>query len=279
MGTSSLYKGPKTSLLLPSDYLDDSTDQGADGQDSQLQDGEDSNSSDEPHNSSVRTDAGAPSVSWGTAKSTMTKSYSGGSRKIRNAVRQYTKALGGHKNAAKQATSAKRVTSQVISFFSGSVSEIKSRIEDAGIRFDGRSTTDIFLDIRDALAPSPDTLEDSYVNTALNDTIADILSDKNINSSSIDDILNTDILERMTCGVIKYYIYTKLISQDTLGVVKHETNPTKIKKFEKNLMNCIEGFVKLAVPPILQDGMGRKELTNLVNELYETCYKLMEDMR
>lgn len=279
MGTSSLYKGPKKSYLLPSDYVDDSSEQRTDVQESAQQDGDNQNTPDDSQDSSIGTEVVTPSVSWGAAKRTMTKSYAGGSRQIRNAVKQYTKALGGHKNAARQATSAKRVTSQVISFFSGSASDIKSRIEEAGIRFEGRSTSDIFLDIRDLLAPSPDTLEDSYINKAVNDTIAEILSDNDIDSSSIDDVLNTDILERMTCGVIKYYIYEKLMSQDTLGVIKHETNPARIKKFEKTLMNCIDGFVMFAVPPILKDGMGRNELNNLVNELYEACYKSMEGTR
>lgn len=278
MGTSSLYKGPRTSVLLPPDYEDNSS-----GQDKTIQDNPPievtPNEGAAEENSSNGTLDASPSVTWGSAKSTMTKSYSGGSRQIRNAVKQYTKALGGHKNAARQAVSAKKVTSHVITFFSGSVADIKSHLEDAGIRFESRATSDIFLEIRDVLAPSPDTLEDSYANKAVNDTIAEIISEKDFDLTTIDDVLNADILERMVCGFIKNYIYEKLMGQDTLGVIKHETDPNKIKKFEKILMDCIDGFVMFSVPPILKDGMGRKELNVLVNELYETCYKTMEGMK
>lgn len=277
MGTSSLYKGPRTSVLLPPDYEDNSAQDGT-IQDNSPQDFVPNEGSPEGDNSNEAIDA-TPIVTWGSAKSTMTKSYSGGSRQIRNAVKQYTKALGGYKNAARQAVSAKRVTSNVISFFSGSVADIKTHLEDAGIKFEGRTTSDIFLEIRDVLAPSPDTLEDSYANKAVNDTIEEIISDKDFDIVAIDDVLNADILERMTCGFIKYYIYEKLMGQDTLGVVKHETDPSKIKKFEKILMDCIEGFVMFSVPPLLKDGMDKKEINVLVNELYETCYKTMEGMK
>ena len=81
----------------------------------------------------------------------MTKSYHGDIKQIRNAVKQYTKALGGHKNAARQASSAKSVTLHVISLFSGSAADIRYRIEESGIKFEGRTTSDIFLDIRDLI--------------------------------------------------------------------------------------------------------------------------------
>lgn len=276
MGTSSLYKGPKSSLLLPSDYVDELDDAILNNP---QQEGEGLSNANDSQENSTRTDLGAPSISWRSAKRIMTKSYSGDSGQIRNAVKHYTRALGGYKNAAKRATSARRVTSQVIGFFSGTVSEIKSRIEEAGIRFEGRSTSDVFLEIRDVLAPSPDTLEDSYANKALNDTFAEIISDKDFDLSTIDDVLNADILERMTCGIIKYYIYEKLMGQDTFGVLKHEKDPIKIKKFEKTLKDCIDGFVMFSVPPVLKDGMGKRDIVDLVNELFEISYKSMEGMK
>ena len=279
MGTSSLYKGPKTSVLLPSDYEDNSMGQDGTVQDNTQQEGDTTDKPNSQEDDSNRADVTVHSVTWGSAKSTMTKSYSGGTKQIRNAVKQYTKALGGHKNAARQATSAKRVTSHTISLFSGSVADIKSRIEESGIKFEGRTTSDIFLDIRDLLAPTPDTLENSYVNKAVNDTIAEIMSDKNFDITTIDDILNNEILERMVCGVIKYYIYEKLMGQDTLGVIKRETDPAKIKKFEKTLRDCIDGLVTGFVPSVLKEGLEKKEINTLVDELYEISYQAMEGMK
>ena len=279
MGTSSLYKGPKTSLLLPSDYEDNFSGQEEAGQENTPQEVETTDSSYDQENSSNGVDITVPIVTWGSAKSTMTKSYSSGSRQIRNAIKQYTRALGGHKNAARQATSAKRVTSHVISFFSGSVADIKARIEESGIKFEGRTTSEIFLDIRDLLAPTPDILENSYVNKAVNDTIAEIMSDEDFDIATIDDVLNKDILERMVCGIIKFYIYEKLMGQDTLGVIRRETDPAKIKKFENTLKDCIDGLVTGFVPSVLKEGLEKKEINTLVDELYEISYQAMESIK
>lgn len=279
MGTSSLYKGPKTSLLLPSDYEDNFSGQEEAGQENTPQEVETTDSSYDQENSSNGVDITVPIVTWGSAKSTMTKSYSFGSRQIHNAIKQYTRALGGHKNAARQATSAKRVTSHVISFFSGSVADIKARIEESGIKFEGRTTSEIFLDIRDLLAPTPDILENSYVNKAVNDTIAEIMSDEDFDIATIDDVLNKDILERMVCGIIKFYIYEKLMGQDTLGVIRRETDPAKIKKFENTLKDCIDGLVTGFVPSVLKEGLEKKEINTLVDELYEISYQAMESIK
>jgi hypothetical protein len=279
MGTSSLYKGPKASVLLPSDYEDNSLEQDGTPQNEFKQEGDTTDVLLDQEDSSNGADVLVPTVTWGGAKSTMTKSYSGGAEQIRNAVKQYTKALGGHKNAARQATSAKRVTSHVIRLFYGSVADIKSRIEERGIKFEGRTTSDIFLDIRDLLAPTPDTLENSYVNKAVNDTIAEIMSDENFNITTIDEVLNTDVLERMVCGIIKYYIYEKLMGQNTLGVIRSETDPSKIIKFEKTLRDCIDGLVSGFVPSVLKEGLVKKEINTLVDDLYEISYQAMEGMK
>ena len=279
MGTSSLYKGPKSSVLLPSDYEDKTSQQDETAQDNPQQHDDTTDNSNEHLNNPTESDVIAPVVTWGSAKRTMTKSYSGGSKQILNAVKQYTKALGGHKNAARQATSAKRVTSHAISFFLGNATDIKLRIEESGIQIEGRTTSDIFLDIRDLLAPTPDTLENSYVNKAVNDTIAEIILDEDFDITTIDEVLNNDILERMVCGIIKYYIYEKLMGQDTIGVLKNEKNPSKIKNFEKNLRDCIDGLVTGFVPSVLKDGLKKKEINTLVDELYDISYQAMEGMR
>jgi hypothetical protein len=279
MGTSSLYKGPKSSVLLPSDYEDHSLEQEGTAQDNSQQEVDSIDNPNSQEEDSSKAGIIVPCVTWGSAKSTMTKSYHGDIKQIRNAVKQYTKALGGHKNAARQASSAKRVTLHVISLFSGSAADIRSRIEESGIKFEGRTTSDIFLDIRDLLAPTPDTLENSYVNKAVNDTIAEIMSDNDFDITTIDDVLSTEILQRMVCGVIKYYIYEKLMGQDTLGVIKREKDPAKIKKFEKTLRDCIDGLVTGFVPPVLKEGLEKKEINTLVDELYEISYQAMEGMK
>ena len=75
MGTSSLYKGPKKTVLLPDDYTDDNfpnNDPLADD------------------DSSLRTE---PSITWQSAKGILTKSVGNGRSAVSHALSSYTKSL------------------------------------------------------------------------------------------------------------------------------------------------------------------------------------------
>lgn len=133
MGTSSIYKGPKKTILLPDDYSDDND----------LNDVSNSPSDEEANEQPQE----KPSVSWQSAKSGVTKSVGSDSRAVRHAMSSYTKALGGHRNAAKQSVQARKTTASIISFFSGTPSEVKHRLESEGISFEGKTTKEVFIEI------------------------------------------------------------------------------------------------------------------------------------
>lgn len=277
MGTSNLYKGPKSSVLLPSDYTDGQEDTSNTDNSNSESPIEDSTIDDELDDAAKAKEP-EKVQSWGSARSAMTRSASNnsGSNGIRKAVREYTKALGGHRNASRQASSARRVTASVISLFSGSSSEVKAKVKALGITFEGKSTTDVLLDIRDVLAPVPDQLEEGYVNKALNDTMSDILADAEFQVEDIDELFNAKLLEKMVCGFIKGYIYNKMIAQSTLGVLMKQDSVSNIARFEKELKNFIDGVVQATVPPMLHSGMEQKEISVLVNDLYDVTYQSME---
>ena len=259
MGTSSLYRGPKKTILLPDDYTDNNL------------------SNDSPVNDydlSLRTE---PSITWQSAKSILTKSVGNGRSAVRHALSSYTKSLGGYRNAAKSAVQARRVTSRIITIFTGTSAEIKAHLQAEGISFEGKTTEEVFLDIRDILAPTPNLLEDGYVNNAVTDAISDILKDTKVDIEQIDTVFNEELLSKLVCGTVTYYIYHKLISQATFGVLKNEKSLVKIQKFEKEAKLLIDGIVKGTIPDLLHSGISSKEVTTIVTEIFEECYKVMED--
>lgn len=265
MGTSSIYKGPKKTILLPDDYSDDNNSNEVSDSPS------DEKSNEQPQEK--------PSVTWQSAKSGVTKSVESDTRAVRNAMSSYTKALGGHRNAAKQSVQARKTTANIISFFSGSSSEIKHRLEAEGISFEGKTTKDIFFEIRDLLAPIPNTLEDSYVNKAVTDTISELMKDSNLEAEQIDNLLNQALLERLVCGTVKNYIYQKFISQATAGILKKDNSITDIHRFEKKAKAWIEGVVKSVIPKMLHNGVNPHDINNKVKAIYEGCYKIMENFK
>ena len=259
MGTSSLYRGPKKTILLPDDYTDNNL------------------SNDSPVNDydlSLRTE---PSITWQSAKSILTKSVGNGRSAVRHALSSYTKSLGGYRNAAKSAVQARRVTSRIITIFTGTSAEIKAHLQAEGISFEGKTTEEVFLDIRDILAPTPNLLEDGYVNNAVTDAISDILKDTKVDIEQIDTVFNEELLSKLVCGTVTYYIYRKLINQATLGILKNEKSLVKIQKFEKEAKLLIDGIVKGTIPDLLHSGISSKEVTTIVTEIFEECYKVMED--
>ena len=101
MGTSSIYKGPKKTILLPDDYSDDKDSNDVSNSPS------DEETKEQPQEK--------PSVTWQSAKSGVTKSVGSDARAVKNAMSSYTKALGGHKNATKQSVQARKTTASIIS--------------------------------------------------------------------------------------------------------------------------------------------------------------------
>lgn len=265
MGTSSIYKGPKKTILLPDDYSDDNNPNDV------FDTLSDEKSNEQPQEQ--------PTMTWQSAKSRVTKSVGSDTRAVRNAMSSYTKALGGHRNAAKQSVQARKTTANIISFFSGSPSEIKHRLESEGISFEGKTTKEIFFEIRDLLAPIPNTLEGSYVNKAVTDTISELMKDSNLETEQIDNLLNQELLEKLVCGTVKNYIYQKFISQATAGILKKGNSITDIHRFEKKAKSWIEGIVKSVIPKMLHSGVNPRDIDNKVKAIYEGCYKIMENFK
>lgn len=265
MGTSSIYKGPKKTILLPDDYSDDNNPNDV------FDTLSDEKSNEQPQEQ--------PTMTWQSAKSRVTKSVGSDTRAVRNAMSSYTKALGGHRNAAKQSVQARKTTANIISFFSGSPSEIKHRLESEGISFEGKTTKEIFFEKRDLLAPIPNTLEGSYVNKAVTDTISELMKDSNLETEQIDNLLNQELLEKLVCGTVKNYIYQKFISQATAGILKKDNSITDIHRFEKKAKSWIEGIVKSVIPKMLHSGVNPRDIDNKVKAIYEGCYKIMENFK
>lgn len=273
MGTSSLYSGPKSTLLLPHDYLEGLE---AETHDEATNAVGESGAVEDQNNDSYA-DGQKESHFWTDARRSMTHLAKSGAEYNRvKAVREYTKALGGHNNATRQASSARRATVGLIRLLSGSPSEIRSKIEGLGISFENKTVADVLFEIRDALAPVPSQLEESYVNKAMSDMVSAVLEDDEFNVEDIDVLFSKELLEKMTCELIKWYIYNKMIAQVTLGVLKIDDGISKIAKFEEDLKAFIDGIVRAVVPTILHSGVSSKDIESLVYDLYDITYQTME---
>jgi len=290
MGTSSLYGGPKKTPLLPSDYdpdrigipevpVGDSPDNPEYDADNPA---EINHQQDSPGNGETEgqedVQPAQPSVSWGTARGSMRKAMGNrSSGNVKSAIRNYTKALGGHTNATRQATKARKTAGVIYTYFAGTPEIIRKRLEDAGIRFDGRQTKEIFNDICGLLAPVPNDLEDSLANTALQETFADVAADDSIDLNQLESF-NEELLQRLVGGLLKHYIFDKLIMQSEQTALKNCERISDLRDLEIIIKKYIDGIVDSVVPDIVKSGLNPSDFNRAIETLFDISYQQMEEM-
>lgn len=275
MGTSNLYKGPKNTILLPSDYNPDEIPELSNSPENvpEQELPSDNPKENEPSESPIQP------VTWGTVRSSIRKAMNNRSRRnVTDAIRNYTKALGGHTNATRQAVKVRNAAGVLYSYFAGAPDVIRKRLEEVGIQFRDRTTKDIFRDICNFITPVPNDLEDSLVNIALQETFADVAADPNIDLSRLDSF-NEELLQRLIGGLMKHYIFDKLILQSEQTALKKCTSTTKLRELEKNIKYYIDGIVDSIIPKLVRTGMNPSDFNRALEALCDVSYKQMEELQ
>lgn len=284
MGTSNLYSGPKKSVLLPPDYQPNENTRSLLPTDGQQEEGEENeedgaNDSDQEEDTEQQEQKEqTASVPWSSVRRSFSHAMNNSSdRSVKSVIRKYTKALGGHTNASRQAKTAKRTAVGLLNYFTGTPDVIRARFEKAGIKFEGRPTKDILNDIFILLTPAPNDLEDSLANIALNETKADIIEDTSIDLNQL-EIFNEELLQRIVGNFLKHYIFDKLIMQSEQSALNKCDNPSKLKEIEKRIKTYIDGIVDGIVPKTVKSGMQTKNFRRVVDTLFDISYRQMEDL-
>ena len=196
----------------------------------------------------------------------------------KSAIRNYTKALGGHTNATRQAAKVRRTAGILYTYFAGAPESIRKRFEEAGVRFEGRATKDIFNDICGLIAPVPNDLEDSLTNKALRETFADVAADQSIDLNQL-ETFNEELLQRLVGGLIKHYIFDKLLLQSEQTALKNCEHVSDLRELEKSIKIYIDGIVDSVVPDIIKSGLNPANFNRALETLFDISYQQMEELR
>ena len=268
MGTSNLYKGPKGSSLLPADYSGEPDEQpNNEGQAPQ----EENPEQEEPQQEEK------PRVTWTQAKRTFSNQIGKRSPNVRLVAKTYTKASGGYKHAAKTSGSSKRVARGIINFFSGTPESIRQRLEKIGIVFEGRSTQEIFNDIYSHLSTGASSREDAVADKALSQTFSELFESELMSEQGL-DVFKAELLEFLVSLFVANSIYYRLLNEVSFGELTGNKSNEDIARIEADLKSFIDGLVSGRVPEHLHEGITANEVNSLVDNLYEDCYKVMEDI-
>lgn len=279
MGTSNLYGGPKKTNLLPPDYdLDNSL--GHNESDDNKESQDPSSEQDAPAYYQPIDDNPilTPTVSWGTVRRSMSDAAKNrNSSRVRGVISNYTKALGGPTNAAAQAVKARNVAAVIYSLFSGSPEAIRKNLELSGASFDERTTREIFHDICQIIAPIPNDLEDSLVNIALLETFADVAADPTVDLNNL-ETFNVELLQRLVGGIIKHYIFKKLLMQSEQSALKNCQRVSHLRELEQSIKLFIDGIVDGIVPKLVRKGLNPLDVNRAIDTLFDVTYQQMEEL-
>ena len=282
MGTSNLYKGPKGTSLLPTDYTGEPDEQ----QPVVAPDGESSADEQSENDEPAETEnpeledllqKEQPRVTWTQAKRTFSTQIGKRKPDVKLITKTYTKASGGYKHAAKTSGSSKRVARGIITFFSGTPDVIRQRLEQIGIVFEGRSTQEIFNDIYSHLCTGASSREDALADKALSQTFSELFESELMNEQGL-DVFKPELLEFLVSHFVTNSIYYKLLNEVAFGELTGNKSNADIAKIEDDLKTFIDGLVSGRVPEYLHEGITPDEVNKLVDNLYEDCYKVMEGL-
>lgn len=295
MGTSSMYGGPNRSPLLPSDFNDGDSNidnpnspKGPELRpDEKLPDGEKEPHKKDPTEASFEKESSSnnPQYStWSQAKKSMSRYASGnaGRNGKTKAISDYVRGYGGARNAAKSAKSAIKTTINIGDFFGGvSKKGISQVLKDYQIPIEGRTPKEILNDIVNILAPTPDLNDDSVARKALVNTMSIIYEkfDDEKKEISLLDSLDPDLTKMLITKYIEIFIYERLIHDVGSRIEKKAENSSAAAKIEKDLKEYIETKVSTTLKdkPLSLVNSQTKNVNALVEELYQQCYKVLED--
>lgn len=282
MGTSNLYKGPKGTSLLPTDYTDEPDEQqpvvapdGESSADEQSENDEPAETENPELEDPLQKEQ--PRVTWTQAKRTFSTQIGKRKPDVKWITKTYTKASGGYKHAAKTSGSSKRVARGIITFFSGTPDVIRQRLEQIGIVFEGRSTQEIFNDIYSHLCTGASSREDALADKALSQTFSELFESELMIEQGL-DVFKPELLEFLVSHFVTNSIYYKLLNEVAFGELTGNKSNADIAKIEDDLKTFIDGLVSGRVPEYLHEGITPDEVNKLVDNLYEDCYKVMEGL-
>ena len=281
MGTSNLYKGPKGSSLLPTDYSGEPDDQSVVVPEGEVpeyekpENGAPSTQEEETTEQEEPQHEEQPRVTWTQAKRTFSGQIGKRNPNVGWVAKTYTKASGGYKHAARASSSSKQVARGIINFFSGTSESIRQHLEQIGIVFDGRSTQEIFNDIYSHLSTGASSREDAVADKALSQTFSELFESELMTEQGL-DVFKPELLEFLVSHFVANSIYYKLLNEVSFGELTSNKSNDDIARIEEDLKTFIDGLVSGRVPEHLHEGIKANEVNSLVDNLYEDCYKVME---
>ena len=87
---------------------------------------------------------------------------------------------------------------------------------------------------------------------ALRETFADVAADQSIDLNQLESF-NEKLLQRLVGGLIKHYIFNKLLLQSEQTALKNCEQISDLRELEKSIKIYIDGIVDSIIPDIIKE--------------------------
>ncbi len=277
MGTSSIYKGPNKSPLLPPDFDEPNS------PDPEKENISGSEKQDNPEQSDKQGNEIRKDVTWTGVKKAFSKYASGNSKNYKRAISNYVKANGGARNAARTLKSGIQSTANLGKFLNNAYSGgFGEAFRDANISFEGKSSKEIINELINYLAPVPTSKEDAVARRAIITSMEWLYQRLEEEGK---DIASLDKLDKETINLIIPIQIENIINERILSDMgsRFEENSSsssdtlrKEIEIKEYIISKVESTFKNVDFTTLN--FNEKNISKMVEDLYYKCYKVMEDM-
>ena len=90
---------------------------------------------------------------------------------------------------------------------------------------------------------------------------------------------NEELLQRLVGGLIKHYIFDKLLLQSEQTALKSCEHVSDLRELEKSIKKYIDGIVDSVVPNIIKSGLNPEDFNRALETLCDISYQQMEELR
>lgn len=255
MGTSGIYKGQSDSSPLLPDWLEDEL------------------SDDIEENKIKRIN------SWQNTKKLMSQFVTGSNRNIGGITKAYVGAHGGSRRSAQTAISGKTTAIALGSFISDvNRNGLKETLTNYGIEYENKPLLNVLSDLGNHVAPSGALKEDDIARKALFACLEDLFNIVEDESNDIEDIdqLKGDYLEYVMENYIARYVFERLLNDLEYSIEKYGSDASAT---EKEIKEYVYGKIhnELSKYNVTQIDYQSKEMQKKVQEIFESCYKVLEE--
>lgn len=216
--------------------------------------------------------------SWQNTKKLMSQYVTGSNKNISGMMKAYVGAHGGSKRTSQTAIAGKSTAISLGSFLSEvNRNGFKETLTNYGIEYEDKTLLNVLSDLGNQIAPSGALKEDDIARKALFGCLEDlftVVEDENNEVVDLDD-LKSEHLEFVMENYIARYVFERLLNDLEYSIEKYGSDAASI---EKDIKNYVDGKIynKLSEFDITKINYKSKEVNNIVQELFEVCYAVLE---